>query len=394
MVSFLWYGEDIALKPCQGVAKVRQIVHLRSQLAQQGVHLKSQFRLRFWHTRPSPIASVALAELCLQWQRLLMAGLPLLESVQLARPSNPTPTLRWQLWVIQSGMQQGYSLSQVCAQYKLLNGYQVGLLEAGENHSNIGQAMGLLASQQTQRTDLIKQLKRSLLMPTITLIAGAVVCLMIVLLLVPNIASLVQHSQQPIPVATQWLLWASAWLQTYGQGLLGFIVLTLITTILLLKSPLGRRCRDLIGPWVPLWRVFFQLQSQILVMQLLASSVASGVPILAALKQAQRACLSRRLVKQLLALQTNLQSGLGLSQAFAQADFSDVQVAMLQVAEETGDLADIFQRLCDQLQQRLVDKITTFSMLLEPVITISLAILVGSLVVSIYLPLMQLGSLL
>jgi len=129
-------------------------------------------------------------------------------------------------------------------------------------------------------------------------------------------------------------------------------------------------------------------------MQLLASSVASGVPILAALKQAQRACLSRRLVKQLLALQTNLQSGLGLSQAFAQADFSDVQVAMLQVAEETGDLADIFQRLCDQLQQRLVDKITTFSMLLEPVITISLAILVGSLVVSIYLPLMQLGSLL
>ena len=393
MADYLWYGENAQLRSCQGVARGQSIAQLRAELTIQGVRLQNCYRLRHWHRRRRLINATAAADLFLQWQRLLAAGLPLLECISLAVPRQMTMPLRWQLWLLQEYLRQGYTLSQICEQQGLLPAYQVAMLAAGENQSALGQALAALAQQQLQTMQLLKQLKRNLLMPAITLVAGALVCVLILLFLVPNIASLVAHSEAPIPTATQWLLFASAWLHEHGQLLLLGLLLGVLVIVLGLKSHRASAVGALLLTCLPGWKGIYQLQSQLLVMQLLAASLTSGIALLEALQLSQRAVPHAKLASRLHIICQCLQSGMGVSRAFTKAGFAEDQVVMLRLAEQSGDLAGACQHLSKQSQRQLEDKMAMLSSLLEPLITSLLALLVGSLVVAIYLPLMQMGSL-
>ena len=394
MTDYLWYGEDAHLRLRSGMQYSPSVLQLRTELAQQGVQLQSYYRLMPWHKRRRHIEAPAAAQLFLQWQRLLAAGLPFLECVILAVPRQVTVALRWQLWLIQKYLRQGHTLSQICTQQNLLPKYQIAMLAAGERQSNLGNALGLLAQQQMQNLELLKKLKRNLLMPAITLAAGVLVCVLILLFLVPNIASLVAHSEASIPAATQWLLAASSWLHVYGEYLLISLTLIVGLLVLVLKTHKGKVLRAACLAWLPGWQGIYQLQSQLLVIQLLATSLASGLPLLTALEMSLRASPNSKLAARVELICECLQSGMGLSQAFTKAGFAEEQVVMLRLAEQSGDVAGAFQHLSVQLQQRLVEKLDTFTALLEPLITSLLALLVGALVVAIYLPLMQMGSLL
>ncbi len=393
MADYLWYGEDERLHSCQGITWGQSIAQLRAELALQGVRLQSYYRLAYWHRRRRLMNAGAAADLFLQWQRLLAAGLPLLECIALAVPRQMNMPLRWQLCMLQQHLQQGYTLSQICERQRLLPAYQIAMLAAGEKQSDLGKALGSLAEQQLQTMQLLKKLKRNLIMPAITLAAGALVCVLILLFLVPNIASLVAHSEAPIPIATQWLLGASSWLHMSGKLLMISLLLLLGALVLGLKTSRGRAIRSALLAWLPGWKGIYQVQGQLLVMQLLASSLASGIPILEALQLCQRAAPNAKLAKRVQIICQCLQSGMGLSRAFTKAGFEEQQVVMLRLAEQSGDLAGACQHLSNQLEQRLEDKMAIFSSLLEPLITSFLALLVGSLVVAIYLPLMQMGSL-
>ncbi|HCH25221.1 MAG TPA: hypothetical protein DE179_13100 [Oceanospirillaceae bacterium] len=394
MADYLWYGEDNKLQQCQGMMVDRSVWQLRSELANQGIHLRACYRVWFWHRRTNVIDTKATLPLFLQWQRLLAAGLPLFDCVRLAKPKRPTGRLRWQLWLLQQGLQQGYTLSQICAQQGLLANYQVALLAAGEQQSNLALALQQLAQQQQQTAALLKKLRTSLMMPAITLGVGIVVCILILLFLVPNIASLVAHSQAPIPLATQYLLTASTSLHQYGRLWLMWLCGLVVVLFAISKTPRGQGLGSLLLAHIPGWRGVYLLQSQYLVMQLLASSLASGLPLLQGLELCRRACANRKLARQLQSIANYLQSGVSLSQAFTQGGFDDTQVVMLRLAEKSGDMAGVFDHLSEQLRQALGDKIDTITRLLEPMITSFLALVVGSLVVAIYLPLMQMGSLL
>jgi type II secretory pathway component PulF len=363
-------------------------------LALQGVQLKHYFRMTVWQRRRCCIPPLAACELLQQWQQLLAAGLPLLDCVRLAMPRRPSVTLRWQLWLLQDQLQQGYQLASILAQHRLLPTYQIALLAAGERQANIGKAMGQIVQQQRQTIAMTKRLKRSLLMPGITLLAGVAVCVVILSLLVPNIVSLVQVGGTSMPTATRWLLALSDWLLQFGHHLLTAGGVVLLLGGLFFSTHYGQALGRRIPAWIPFWSPIYKLQNEYFVMQLLASSQMSGVPILAALEQCQQACRSVTVAQQLQITRQLLATGVGLSEAFAQAGCQESQVVMLRLAERTGDLASVCQHISQQLEAQLSDQIERLSQLLEPLITACVAVLVGGLVIAIYLPLMQMGSLL
>ncbi|MDP6189577.1 MAG: type II secretion system F family protein, partial [Gammaproteobacteria bacterium] len=262
MACYLWYGEDTSLQLQQGVLQARGVSHLGCQLAQQGVQLKRQFRITAWQRRRSAIKPLVACELLQQWQQLLAAGLPLLDCVRLAMPQQPSITLRWQLWLLQDRLQQGHQLSSVFAEQQLLPAYQIALLAAGERQADIGKVMGQLARQQHQTMAIAKQLKRSLLMPAITLAAGLLVCVLMLLFLVPNLASLVQSDQHSIPTATRWLLAISNGLRQSGPQLLLAGALMLSLSGLFISSQYGQVLARKIPAWLPVWRTIYQLQNE------------------------------------------------------------------------------------------------------------------------------------
>ena len=394
MASYLWYGEDADQQQQQGFIQAKGVSHLRSLLAQQGVGLKQQFRITFWHRRPYSVPSRVACELLQQWRQLLIAELPLLDCVRLALPSQPCSTLRWQLWLLYQGLQQGNQFTQLLAQQRFLPAYQVAIIAAGEGHADIAGAMGQIIHQQQQIMSITQRIKRNLMMPGITLLAGIVVCILVLFLLIPNIVQLVANSGSSLPTATQWLLGTANWLQHYGLQLVFGIGTAIVVIGVLLTTANGRRWGQQIMTLMPLWGSIYKLQSECLMLQLLAGSLGSGVPILVALEQCQNAARDRTLAKQIANIINLLTSGMLLSEACAQSGWREAHVVMLRLAENTGDLESAFQLMSKQLESQLFDLINYISKLIEPMTTLFVATLVGGLVIAIYLPLMQMGSLL
>lgn len=394
MASYLWYGIDADQQQQQGLIQAQGVSHLRSLLAQQGVGLNQHFRITFWHRRPYSVPSKVACELLQQWRQLLIANIPILDCMSLALPSQSSITLRWQLWLLYQGLQQGNQFSQLLRQQRLLPTYQVAILAAGERQADLASAMGQIIRQQQQIISISQRIKRNLIMPGITLIAGIVVCMLVLFLLIPNIVQLVASSGSSLPLATQWLLGAVKWLQQNGLLIIFGLGTVMLGIGLLLCTSIGRRWVRRILTFIPIWGAICKLQNECLMLQLLAGSQGSGVPILLALEQCQNAARDRTLAKQIANIHQALTSGLLLSEACAQSGWRESQVIMLRVAENTGDLESAFNFMSQQLESQLFDLINYMTKLIEPLTTLLVATLVGGLVIAIYLPLMQMGSLL
>jgi type II secretory pathway component PulF len=394
MASYLWYGVDADQHQQQGLLQAQSVSHVCSLLAQQGIDLQRHFRITFWHRRPYSLPSKVACELLQQWRQLLTADIPLLDCVRLALPSQASTPLRWQLWLVYQGLQQGNQFTQLLAQQRLLPAYQVAILAAGEGQADLAGAMGQIIHQQQQIMSITQLIKRHLIMPGITLLAGIVVCILVLFLLIPNIVQLVANSGSSLPTATQWLLGTANWLQHYGLQLVSGIGTAIIVIGVLLSTVNGRRWGQQIMTLVPLWGSLYKLQNECLILQLLAGSLGSGVPILVALEHCQNAARDRTLAKQIANIHKLLTSGRLLSEACEQSGWRESQVAMLRLAEKTGDLESAFKFMSQQLESQLFDLINYITKLIEPLTTLFVATLVGGLVIAIYLPLMQMGSLL
>ena len=394
MASYLWYGVDADQQQQQGLLQAQSDSHLCSLLAQQGVDLQRHFRITFWHRRPYAVPSKVACELLQQWQQLLTADIPLLDCVRLALPSQPSTPLRWQLWLVYQGLQQGNQFTQLLAEQRLLPAYQVAILAAGEGQADLASAMGQIIHQQQQIMSITQRIKRHLIMPGITLLAGIVVCILVLFLLIPNIVQLVANSGSSLPTATQWLIGMANWLQHYGLQLVSGIGAAIIVIGVFLTTTNGRRWGQQIMTLIPLWGSIYKLQNECLMLQLLAGSLGSGVPILVALEHCQNAARDRTLAKQIANIHKLLTSGRLLSEACAQSGWREAQVVMLRLAEKTGDLESAFKFMSQQLESQLFDLINYITKLIEPLATLFVATLVGGLVIAIYLPLMQMGSLL
>jgi type II secretory pathway component PulF len=394
MASYLLYGVDADQHQQQGLLQAQSVSHVCSLLAQQGIDLQRHFRITFWHRRPYSLPSKVACELLQQWRQLLTADIPLLDCVRLALPSQASTPLRWQLWLVYQGLQQGNQFTQLLAQQRLLPAYQVAILAAGEGQADLAGAMGQIIHQQQQIMSITQLIKRHLIMPGITLLAGIVVCILVLFLLIPNIVQLVANSGSSLPTATQWLLGTANWLQHYGLQLVSGIGTAIIVIGVLLSTVNGRRWGQQIMTLVPLWGSLYKLQNECLILQLLAGSLGSGVPILVALEHCQNAARDRTLAKQIANIHKLLTSGRLLSEACEQSGWRESQVVMLRLAEKTGDLESAFKFMSQQLESQLFDLINYITKLIEPLTTLFVATLVGGLVIAIYLPLMQMGSLL
>lgn len=100
---------------------------------------------------------------------------------------------------------------------------------------------------------------------------------------------LVASSGSSLPLATQWLLGAAKWLQQNGLLIIFGLSTVMLVIGLLLCTSIGRKWGRGILTFIPLWGAISKLQNECLMLQLLAGSQGSGVPILLALEQCQKA---------------------------------------------------------------------------------------------------------
>lgn len=350
--------------------------------------LTSMFRTSKRSVRPAAVAA-AFSLLADQ----LETGVPLLKALQVLAKQSSDPGLQRILSEVCEKVADGTSLASAFAGFPdVFGSLETSIVEAGEEGGFLEDSLRRLASVRERHQEIRAKLVSVLAYPLLLTIVGAMVVTGMLVFFVPKFEplfdSLRQTGQMPWP--TELLLFVSHLLQQWGL-LIGAGVLVVI---LLLRWGIPQErmqeWRDQasirvkgLGPVLTIFGVARFCR-------ILGTLLQNGVPILRSLEIARHATGNRVLSRAIAEASESIARGKALSGPLAASGFFTPDVLeMLSVAEQSNRLEPVLLRLADKLETRGHQRLDVLMRLLEPMLMLVLAIVVGFLVVALLLPVFE-----
>ena len=257
------------------------------------------------------------------------------------------------------------------------------------------QILQTLAGMLEQRQALLKRVRKAMLYPLLLLLTGLGVSAVLLLEVIPRFESLFAGFDAALPAFTQWVIDLSTGLGRHGPLLL----ITLLVVVLGMRQLYRQHApaRLWISCQVLRLPVFGRLLGQAALARFarsLATAYAAGVPLLDGLGTVARACGGELHERAILRLRQGMANGQGLHQAMAAEPlFPPLLVQLTAIGESSGTLDQMLEKAASLYEEQVSQALDQLTSLLEPAIVLVLGLLVGGLVVAMYLPIFQLGSL-
>lgn len=324
---------------------------------------------------------------------LLDAGVPMQRSMEQLHAQTRDRRLHAVVGSISHHVRGGDSLSHALAcQGKVFPRSLVGAVEAGETSGGLVQILQGLADLYEKEDELHRSVRGALLYPIMVLVVSIVTLLIMFLHLLPQLSSLYDDMGQRLPGPTRLLLGVSAWFESNGLvavAVLGLVLAAIVT--LRSRSPRVGRWVARTALAVPVVGRTLRHREIVRFAYTLASLVGGGVPLMRALWFSSRSSANPIIAEEIRDLGRAVGEGSSLSAAIAGGRLGDpVLVMMLEVGEQMGRLPDALEKASRVYERELRDTMGTITTLLEPLLIVAIGLIVGFIVFSMMLPIMEL----
>lgn len=331
-----------------------------------------------------------------QLTRLLSADLTLLQALHILI-SCQTHSKMVALWTqIQLDVTTGIHLSEALQRHpQWFDSLVCALIELGEQSGNLVNMMEQVFAHYTAKTKMKKHLQAILTYPLSVLGIAGVVTVYLLLAIVPQFQSLFQSCHARLPFITRAMIVIAETVKSYGfyylvlswssiillkYGYKKYSSITLWCDTLLLKLP----CIGLLCQHIYLARSFHAL----------AITHQAGLPMVDALQWIARVAGNLQFSHAFLSIRKALTQGDNMRTAvYSTQLFPELVVQMLNLGEESGTLETLLFDIAHYYNRSLEHTVQRFSQLIEPTIMVLLGVLIGSLVLAMYLPIISLGTL-
>jgi type IV pilus assembly protein PilC len=397
-VTFQWQGRDSRGLPQQGEATAANRAVLKAQLVRQGLsELRVQRkRMSVWPGRGG-IGTREIALFTRQMAAMLKAGLPLVQGFDLTAQSLATGALRQRVVQLREAVAAGEPFSTALRRHPRDFGeLYCNLIAAGEASGTLDVLLERLARHLEQAEALKARVGKALRYPLIVLTVALVVTALLLVKVVPAFAATFADLGAELPTLTRVVLRLSDLAQAWWPALLG----AALSTALLLRMARQRSHR--FHQWCE--RRVLQLPALGSVVKraalarfcrTLATTFAAGLPLVEALNASAGATGNSVYRAAVLQARAELATGVRLSRALQQNPmFPPLLVQLVVVGEESGTLDTLLARCADIYEGEADALAETLTALLEPLIMAVLGMVVGTLLLALYMPLFQLGSVL
>jgi general secretion pathway protein F len=328
----------------------------------------------------------------LELAALLKAGLGMVEALTTLSNKERDAAGKQQIKAVHQLVSQGQPLSQALSEQPGFSPLLIATVSASEQTGDLPIALERYAKHQLEIQALKDKVAGAAVYPLLLLAVGTVVVLFLLGVVVPKFATLIETSRRELPISSQILL---AWGRTVAAH--PWIVMGIaLASATAIAIALRKAFRDgasssfvvnlpLVGP---LARQFRHSQLYRTTGMLVRGGIAAPRALTLAstlLSTDDRLRLDAAIVR--------VQQGEGVSKALQSAGLADpVATSMLTVAERTGALADILERIADFHEAQLKRAIDLASRLFEPLLMIVIGLVIGAIVVLMYLPIFDLAS--
>jgi type IV pilus assembly protein PilC len=326
---------------------------------------------------------------------LLKAGMPLVQSLDILRQRVANPLLKTVLDDVYEKVRAGSSLSEAFESHgTLFPGVYTASLLAGEKSGSLEGVIRRYVAYVKVVSGVKRKTISALVYPAILLVLSCIVVGIIVLRVVPEFGAFYNQFGRELPLSTRIIVSFSEFAGTYFFLMVFCAVGAVLAFVAWLKRGGNRRRFDKWTLSVPMLGPIAQKFSTSQAARTLATLLGGGIPLVNAIDVSARSIGNQYMAHELTTAAQQVREGRALATALLQSGaFPDVAIKMVEVGESTGALQEMLNSLADFYDEEIETNLGRFITLVEPLLLVVMGIIIAGLLLSLYMPLFNMGGL-
>lgn len=395
--TFKWTGTDKRGRKVSGEMGGANIALIRAQLRRQGINpdkVKKKPKPLFGE-RKKAITPADVAVFTRQLATMMKAGVPLVQAFEIVADGLDNPSMKTRVMSIKVDVEGGTSFANALKRHpQQFDDLFCSLVDAGEQAGALETMLDRLATYKEKTEALKAKIKKAMTYPIAVLVVAFVVTAILLIKVVPQFESMFTSFGGELPAFTQVVVAMSEWAQEWWFIGLGVIVVAIFS----IKQALRRSDKfaylvdkyllraPIVGPIVTNSAIARYCRT-------LSTTFAAGVPLVEALGSAAGAAGNRLYYDAIKLIQDDVATGQQLQFSMrASGLFPNMVVQMVSIGEESGALDEMLHKAANHYEEAVDNSVDNLTSLMEPMIMSFLGVVIGGLVIAMYLPIFQMGS--
>lgn len=330
-----------------------------------------------------------------QLATLIDSGLPLLRGLVVLAKQEPNPILRNTITTLADSVQTGSTFSESLAQHpKIFNKLYVNMVKAGELGGVLELVLQRLAEYQEKAQKLKNKIVAAMIYPVIVMLIATSIMVFLLLVIVPRFESIFEEmlpgGKEAMPGLTKVVMGASRWLGSQWLPITIILIVVFASYKLFASTKGGRRFIDRLKLNMPLFGNVQRKSAISRFSRTLGTLVTSGVPILQALNITRETAGNVIVAAAIDKVHDAVKEGDSIVQPLEQSKvFPSMVISMVDVGEETGQLPDMLLKIADVYDDEVDNAVSALTSMLEPIMIVILAVVVGTIVLALFMPLVK-----
>ncbi|MFB3120773.1 MAG: type II secretion system F family protein [Candidatus Binatia bacterium] len=404
MSVFVWQGKTAQGKVLKGEMEASNIeavyARLRSQRIQpiparvkeKGTGLDTEIKIPGFGPKVQPYDVMLFTR---QFSTMIDAGLPIVQSLDILAEQTENKPLKKTIRDVRRDVSGGTTLADALEKHpKVFDDLYVNMVRAGEAGGVLNTILNRIALFIEKANRLKKKVKGAMIYPaTIVVVAIGVVSILLIFV-IPVFAELYGSMGRALPAPTQITINISNFFRAYFVHVVVIIALIVVGIKMYYKTAKGRMVIDGILLKMPILGDLLRKVAVARFSQNMSLLLASGVPILEGLAITAKTAGNKVIEKAIMDARISISEGKTVAEPLEKSGvFPPMVCQMVSVGENTGALDNMLKRVGDFYEEEVDNSVNNITALMEPMIMVFLGIVLGGLVISMYLPIFQLGSL-
>jgi len=405
MATFVWEGRTAQGRLVKGdsleapdreaaLARLREqrIRPIPSRVRERGKGLEKEISIPGFGekvtTRDVSLATRQLAT-------MIDAGLPIVQCLDILGQQSESKLLCKTLGTVKKDVEGGSTLADALRKHpKIFDDLYVNMVEAGEAGGILNTILNRIALFIEKANRLKKKVKGAMIYPCAIVCVAVIVVAVLMIFVIPVFAELYGGMGKALPLPTQICIDISNWFVAYWYVLVIGVTGVFMGISFYYKTPHGRMNIDRLLLRSPIIGDLLRKVAVARFSQNMSLLLSSGVPILDGLAITGKTAGNKVVEKAIFESRVSISQGKTVAEPLRDSKiFPPLVCQMVAVGESTGGLDNMLKKVAELYEEEVDDAVNNLTAMMEPMIMVVLGVILGGLVIAMYLPIFQMGSL-
>ena len=404
MPTFLWEGKTAQGRVLRGeveapsleavftVLRDRRIRPVPNRIREKGKGLEKEISIPGFGEK---VKARDVSLFTRQFATMIDAGLPIVQCLDILCEQSESKLLRNTVRTIRQDVEGGSTLAGALKRHpKIFDDLYTNMVEAGEAGGVLNTILNRVALFIEKANKLKKKVKGAMIYPCTIVGVAVIVVAILLIFVIPVFAELYGSMGKALPAPTQITINISNWLVASWYYVLFAMGAVVVAIRSYYQTDQGRMNMDRLLLRLPVVGDLLRKVAVARFSQNMAILLSSGVPILDGLAITARTAGNKVVEKAIMDSRVSISQGKTVAEPLRESKiFPPMVCQMVAVGENTGGLDTMLRKVAELYEEEVDDAVANLTALMEPMIMVVLGVILGGLVISMYLPIFQMGSL-